>query len=164
MLLHLPGPSQLSCGVGLGFSFGVGYDCRHFADCTQPGLTNHALAASMISSATTLGCNTDHSNPLTAEVSLIAQWEVGVCLAEQLGVDRSAVDTTERHSSFQTMYAGTAFTVYIVGNPVQQVGAYISTDGVAQQMVQIITADGQVRNAIIDCREMPLLTDLKCHY
>lgn len=50
------GPEQLECAVGLGFSFGVGYDCNHFADCKQPGMTNKALAAAMLASRIHTAC------------------------------------------------------------------------------------------------------------
>ena len=134
------GPEQLECGIGLGFSFGVGYDCQHFASCTQPGLTNHALAAAMLRSAGVLGCRSADGQE---QLTVIGQWEVTVALAEQLGVDRLAVDTSVRHPSFATRYGGRLISVYVVGNPVATPGAYISTDGVATQMSDLIASAGK---------------------
>lgn len=65
------GVAQLECGIGLGFSFGVGYDCLHFASCPQPGLTNTLLAASMLRSRSDLSCG---SGGPRSSVTLIAQW------------------------------------------------------------------------------------------
>eukprot|EP01051_Picozoa_sp_SAG22_P018348 SAG22_NODE_3064_length_1970_cov_1.613576_1_plen_456_part_10 len=133
-----------------GFSFGVGYDCQHFADCSQPGLTNHVLAASMLGSRDTLGCSGGGggSGGGDEDVILIAQWEVTVALATLLRVDRSTVDTSQRHPSFSVSYGGRRVTVYIVGNPLRTVGAYISTDGVAEQMVDIIGTSGRASLAV----------------
>ena len=74
---------------------------------------------------------------------LIAQWEVTVALASQRGVDPQNVDTSIRHPSFRARYGSHRVTVYIVGNPLQEVGAYISTDGVAAQMADIIGSSGR---------------------
>eukprot|EP01045_Picozoa_sp_COSAG04_P044159 COSAG04_NODE_14840_length_553_cov_0.905286_2_plen_60_part_01 len=60
-------------------------------------MTNQALAAAMLRSAGVLGCRAADGQE---QLSLIAQWEVTVALAEQLGVDRLAVDTSVRHPSF----------------------------------------------------------------
>eukprot|EP01052_Picozoa_sp_SAG31_P035139 SAG31_NODE_4202_length_3477_cov_11.648313_4_plen_134_part_00 len=111
---------------GAGFSFGVGYDCQHFADCSQPGLSNQALAASMLGSLRSLACDDGGE-----DVVLIAQWEVTVALAILLGVDRMKVDTSLRHPQFAVTYGSQRVAVYIVGNPLRAIGAYISTDGVA---------------------------------
>jgi hypothetical protein len=77
------------------------------------------------------------------QVTLIAQWEVTVALALQLGVDRGSVDTTVQHPSFTAAYGHRSITVYIVGNPLATPGAYISTDGVAEQMSDIISSSGK---------------------
>ena len=136
------GTAQLECGIGLGFSFGVGYDCQHFASCTQPGMTNTVLAAAMLRSGAVLECQPAQHDQQT-QVTLIAQWEVTVALALQLGVNRDSVDTTVEHPSFTASYGDRSITVYIVGNPLATPGAYISTDGVAGQMSDIIARSGK---------------------